>query len=195
MNIYRIITTKRYFGLLLSAALVLLIMMGCKKKTEENNLPVVKMDENVEAEVGDSTVYGECIDAAMNSLTLLTNSGDTVEYVFVGEDGDADVQGGRFQGDKMAVIGVIGKDENTAQKVINITSLMGRWTSLDKNFEIKDGGVVESNVTAESNPYTSWKIFNGHLILSKDTFDIVNLDQDSLYLENDKGIFAFKRQL
>jgi hypothetical protein len=72
---------------------------------------------------------------------------------------------------------------------------MGRWTSLDKNFEIKDGGVVESNVTAESNPYTSWKIFNGHLILSKDTFDIVNLDQDSLYLENDKGIFAFKRQL
>ena len=23
---------------------------------------------------------------------------------------------------------------------------MGRWTSLDKNFEIKDGGVVESHV-------------------------------------------------
>ena len=131
----------------------------------------------------------------MNSLTLLTNSGDTIEYVFVGDDGDADVQGGQFMGDKMAVVGVQGEEENTAHKVINITSLMGRWTSLDKNFEIKDGGVVESNVAAESNPYTSWKIFNGHLILSKDTFDIVNLDKDSLYLENDKGIFAFKRQM
>ena len=95
----------------------------------------------------------------------------------------------------MAVIGVIGEEENTAQKVINLTSLLGRWVSLDKNFEIKDGGVVESTVTAESNPYTSRKVFNGHLILSKDTFDIVNLDQDSLYLENDKGIFAFKRQM
>ena len=185
----------RLTEVMLSAAVVLMMMAGCKKTKDDNNLPVVKVDEEVETEVGDSTVYGECIDAAMNSLTLLTNSGDTIDYVYVGEEGDADVQGGQFPGDKMAVIGVMGKEENTAQKVINITSLMGRWTSLDKNFEIKDGGIVESNVTAESNPYTSWKIFNGHLILSKDTFDIVNLDQDSLYLENDKGIFAFKRQM
>lgn len=193
MNNYRNASTMRFMGIFLMAA-ILLGMVGCKKKTEETQLPVVKVEEEA-AEVGDSTVYGECIDAAMNSLTLLTNSGDTIDYVFVSEEGDADVQGGQFQGDRMAVIGVMGKEENTAQKVINLTSLMGRWVSLDKNFEIKDGGVVESTVAAESNPYTSWKIFNGHLILSKDTFDIVNLDQDSLYLENDKGIFAFKRQM
>ena len=183
----------RLMGLFLMAA-VLISMAGCKKKTEGSQLPVVKVEEE-SVEEGDSTVYGECIDAGMNSLTLLTNSGDTIEYVFVSDEGDADVQGGQFQGDRMAVIGVIGEEENTAQKVINLTSLLGRWVSLDKNFEIKDGGVVESTVTAESNPYTSWKVFNGHLILSKDTFDIVNLDQDSLYLENDKGIFAFKRQM
>lgn len=182
----------RGIGLCLMVA-VALCLAGCKKNKEVSQLPVVKVDEEIEQE-GDSTVYGECIDAAMNSLTLLTNSGDTIEYVFVSDDGDADVQGGQFQGDRMAVIGVTGKDENTAQKVINLTSLMGRWVSLDKNFEIKDGGVVESTVTAESNPYTSWKIYNGHLILSKDTFDIINLDQDSLYLENENGIFAFKRQ-
>lgn len=193
MNNYRNASTMRFMGIFLMAA-ILFGMVGCKKKTEETQLPVVKVEEEA-AEVGDSTVYGECIDAAMNSLTLLTNSGDTIDYVFVSEEGDADVQGGQFQGDRMAVIGVMGKEENTAQKVINLTSLMGRWVSLDKNFEIKDGGVVESTVAAESNPYTSWKIFNGHLILSKDTFDIVNLDQDSLYLENDKGIFAFKRQM
>ena len=78
---------------------------------------------------------------------------------------------------------------------INITSLLGRWISLDKNFEIKDGGVVESSLTAESNPYTSWKIFNGKLVLSKDTFDVLNLGPDSLLLENNKGIFVFKRQV
>ena len=110
-------------------------------------------------------------------------------------DGDTDVQGGMFMGDKMAVIGYAGKEQNTAQKVINITSLLGRWISLDKNFEIKDGGVVESSVAAESNPYTSWKIFNGRLVLSKDTFDVLNLGPDSLLLENEKGIFAFKRQV
>lgn len=193
MKNYCYASTMRLMGLFLMAA-VFISMAGCKKKTEGSQLPVVKVEEE-SVEEGDSTVYGECIDAGMNSLTLLTNSGDTIEYVFVSDEGDADVQGGQFQGDRMAVIGVIGEEENTAQKVINLTSLLGRWVSLDKNFEIKDGGVVESTVTAESNPYTSWKVFNGHLILSKDTFDIVNLDQDSLYLENDKGIFAFKRQM
>ena len=90
---------------------------------------------------------------------------------------------------------VKGEEENTAQKVINLTSILGKWASLDKNFEIKDGGVVESNVAAESNPYTSWKIFNGRLVLSKDTFDVLNLGPDSLYLENDKGIFVYKRAI
>ena len=82
-----------------------------------------------------------------------------------------------------------------ATKVINLTTLLGKWTNVARNFDIKDGGVVESHVSAESKPYTSWKIYNGKLILSTDTFEITNLGPDSLYLENDNGIFAFKRQL
>ncbi len=181
---------SRIAGTLLLAAI---IVVGCKKK-EEHNLPTVNLNTE-EVNEGDSTVYGECVDAAMNSIAVLTNNGDTIEYTYDSSEGDADVQGGVFMGDKMAIIGVIGQEENTARKVINITSLLGRWASLDKNFEIKDGGVVESSVTAESNPYTSWKIFNGKLILSKDTFDVLSLGPDSLYLENDKGIFAYKRQV
>ena len=175
--------------ILLTVALV----AGCKKK-EESNLPTVNLNTE-DVNQGDSTVYGECVDAAMNSIAILTSNGDTIEYVFDAPGEDADVQGGMFMGDKMAIIGVIGEEENTAQKVINLTSLLGKWASLDKNFEIKDGGVVESNVAAETNPYTSWKIYNGRLILSKDTFDVLNLGPDSLYLENEKGIFAYKRQI
>lgn len=180
----------------MAAACLAIAMVGCKEKKTTGTLPVVKVEKNVE-EVGDTTVYGECVDAAMNSIAILTSSGDTISYVFdnVDDGADADVQGGVFLGDKMAIIGICGGEQNTAQKVINITSLLGRWTSLDKNFEIKDGGVVESNVAAETNPYTSWKIFNGRLVLSKDTFDVLNLGPDSLLLENDKGIFAFKRQV
>ncbi len=184
---------------LLPVVLVVMTMLfmacnGCDKKEKVMPPPEIKNEKTGE-EVGDSTVYGECLDAAMNSFTLLTSSGDTVDFQCIGDDEDADVQGGKFIGDRMAVVGIMGDEYNTAQKVINITSLMGRWTSLDKNFEIKDGGVVESSVAAETNPYTSWKIFNGKLILSRDTFDIVSLGPDSLYLENDRGIFAYKRQI
>ena len=175
-------------------ALAAMIVIGCEGKKEKENLPVVIIDNGQEIE-GDTTVFGECVDAAMNSLSLLTSAGDTIEYIFSSEEGDADVQGGQFMGDKMAVIGYETAEANVARKVVNLTSLMGRWVSLDKNFEIKEGGVVESSVAAESNPYTSWKIFNGRLILSKDTFDIVSLSQDSLLLENDNGIYAYKRQL
>ncbi len=69
-----------------------------------------------------------------------------------------------------------------------------KWTSLDKNFDILEGGEVKNNVKAETNPWTSWKILNGKLLLNKDTFAIDKLGSDSLMLENTQGIFVFKRQ-
>ena len=68
------------------------------------------------------------------------------------------------------------------------------WTDIAKNFEIKEGGVVSSNASAESKPYTMWKIYNGRLVLNTDTFDVLALGPDSLWLECDKGIFQYKRQ-
>ena len=98
-------------------------------------------------------------------------------------------------GDRMAVIGYKNQyGEMLASKVVNITTLQGRWTSIDKNFEIQEGGIVASSVKAESHPWTSWKICNCKLILNSDTFEIDNLGADSLYLENHHGIYAFKRQ-
>ena len=73
-------------------------------------------------------------------------------------------------------------------------SQLGKWTSIDKNFEIVEGGDVVNNVKAEVNPWTSWKIVNGKLLLNTDTFAIDNLGPDSLLLENHKGIYVFKRQ-
>lgn len=52
----------------------------------------------------------------------------------------------------------------------------------------------KNNVKAETNPWTSWKILNGKLLLNKDTFAIDKLGSDSLMLENTQGIYVFKRQ-
>ncbi len=147
--------------------------------------------------VVDSTVYGVCgAGTTMHNVELVTDGGDTLVYLVDDADSASQcVQGGLLVGDRLAIMGGKGADgERVAQKVINLTTLLGKWTSLDKNFEILEGGLVKSNIAAESHPWTDWKILNGQLLLNQDTFDIDRLGADSLYLENGSGIFVYKRQ-
>ena len=164
------------------------------RNDKKKNVPVI--DVVADTTAVDSTVYGRCGDGtAMHTLELVTDKGDTIVYTLEGFDTCADVQGGLFVGDRIAVIGerVEGLNEDMfAKKIINLTSLLGLWSSLDKQFEIIEGGTVVSN-TGEPKPYTEWKIINGKLVLSPDTFDIYSLGPDSLYLENDNGIYGYKR--
>lgn len=159
----------------------------------------------VNDETADSTVYGVCGDGtSMHSLQLVTDAGDTLTYTILDSEADLDgevsggivsnVEGGLMAGDKVAVTGLKVDGELIANRVINVTSLLGHWTSLDKNFEIEEGGTVRSSLKAETNPWTSWKILNGQLLLNRDTFDITSLGADSLYIENQNGIYTFKRQ-
>ena len=189
----------RHFRTILALSFVAVAIVACKDKPNTGNMPTVNTEKLKTAE-GDSTTYGICVDATSNTVSIQNSNGDTVQYVCAdvyNDDGkvvDQVVKGGVFTGDRVAIVGKIGEEENLATNIINLTSLMGRWTSLDRDFEIKDGGVVESRVEAETNPYTSWHIFNGKLILSKDTFDVCELGSDSLILENSKGIFGYKRK-
>lgn len=172
--------------------LCVLIVAGCNNKRSAPVIDILPAD----SAVVDTTVYGRCGDGtAMHTLELVTDKNDTIVYTLEGVDTCTDVQGGLFVGDRIAVIGerVNGLNEAMyAKKVINLTSLLGLWSSLDKRFEICEGGAVVSN-TGEPKPYTEWKILNGKLVLSSDTFDIYSLGPDSLYLENDKGIYGYKR--
>lgn len=146
--------------------------------------------------VPDTTVYGVCgKGTSMHSLQLVTDEGDTLTYMVDDADGEPVVKGGLLAGDRLAVVGAKTADgELEAHNVINITTLLGRWLSIDKNFEIREGGLVESSVKAESHPWTTWKICNCRLVLNADTFSIDQLGADSLYIENRDGIYAFKRQ-
>lgn len=175
---------------------LVLMLAACDAKKKQQ---IEDTDEVVE--VNDTTVYGVCGEGtSMHSLEIITDAGDTLVYTLLSQDAEtevetpSDVQGGLMAGDKMAVTGHKTADELVADRVINVTSLLGHWTSIDKNFTIEEGGTVHSAVKAETTPWTSWKILNGSLLLNRDTFCIECLSADSLYLENANGIFTFKRQ-
>ena len=129
----------------------------------------------------------------MNSIVLLTDNGDTIVYLTNPNDTVDVVKGGKLNGDRFAIIGYKEYGDRFMRSAINLTSLLGNWISLDRNFEIKEDGTVTSSLQSEKNPWTSWKIWNGKLILSKDTFEVDNLGADSLALENKNGIFVFTR--
>ena len=150
--------------------------------------------DTLKSEVADSTVYGKCGEGSMmHTLELVTDEDKTLTFT-IDEEKGSNVQGGMMSGDRMAVTYYKTADGNIAHKVINLTTLLGRWTSLDKNFTIHEDGSIESSVPAESKPYTVWTICNAKLILNTDTFEVLTLGADSLELENSKGIFVYKRQ-
>ncbi|MCD8203098.1 MAG: lipocalin family protein [Prevotella sp.] len=168
------------------------IIVGCNDNKAQQNTADASDESGV-----DSTMYGKCGEStAMHILQLIKDNGDSIFISLYDDEYDeicSDVQGGLFVSDQLAVI--TGKDVDGnlyAKKVINLTSLLGKWESVDRSFEICEGGSVVSDKNS-SHPYTEWKIFNGHLILSSDTFDIYSLGADSLFLENSDGIYDYKR--
>lgn len=179
---------KFSLALLFIAAVIVTACSGNKKAS-----PAAEVIDNND-NVPDSTIYGKCGEGtAMHTLELITDKGDSIVYSMEDAGTNTDVQGGLFVGDRLAVIGIKDADGALfAKKIINLTSLLGKWVSIDKDFEIREGGIVISNVK-EPRPYTDWKILNGHLVISADTFDIYSLGPDSLYLENSKGIYGYKR--
>lgn len=182
---------KKLSFLFLAITFLTFSFSACNNKQKKE---IATEDTEEKTSTPDSTVYGVCGEnTAMHTLELITDAGDTLNYVY-GDDDDDPVVGGLLAGDRLAVVpGPEIDGDKTAKKIINLTTLTGKWTSLDKNFEIEEGGVVESHVDAEKDPWTSWKILNGKLVLNRDTFEIDNLGSDSLYLENKDGIFVYKR--
>jgi len=176
---------------LLVLMMVAAMFIGCKN---EKAKPVIEKSTTA-TEVtndGDTTIYGVMLDGGNHSLLLLTNEGDTLEFIENPDDTVEVVKGGKLAGDKFAVISYEEYGDRILRSAINLTSLLGNWKSLDKDFEIKEGGEILSNIEAEQNPWTNWRIYNGKLVLSKDTFEIIELS-DSMELGNDNGNFVFGR--
>ena len=181
---------------LLCCGLIATLAMSCGN----GNKPSSDEDVNDTIAVEDSALYGVIGEStSMNVLTIVTDDGQETALSMNQDTIPTDVLGGLFAGDQITVIKMNDPQDpengmKSVRKAVNITSLQGHWTSLARNFTIKDNGVVESTNDAESNPYKQWKMSNCQLILNADTFDITTLSPDSLILEGKDGVFAYKRQ-
>lgn len=116
----------------------------------------------------DKTIYGICSDGtAMNTLEMLTDSGDTLHLSLVPANEAGKVFGGLQASDRLAV--VADKSGKNAEIVINLNTLLGDWVMPDPldgsdeiGIRIKEGGVAES-IDQSVIIYRTWKIFNGEL--------------------------------
>ena len=116
----------------------------------------------------DKTIYGICTEGtAMNTLEIITDSGDTLRLSLENAQENGKVFGGLQVSDRVAV--VTDKESKEAQVVINLNTLMGDWVMPDPldgsdeiGIRIKEGGVAES-IDQSTIIYRTWKIFNGDL--------------------------------
>lgn len=182
----------------LTGILVLCMVMafvGCNNNKGGKALTPTNSDVTDENLTPDTTIYGVCGEgSAMHTVELIDDDGRVRTFIINPDDSIPVVFGGLLAGDRLAVLYDVVYGDTMATRVINLTTLLGEWVSIDKNFDIQEGGVVTSHVEAETNPWTSWKICNGMLVLNKDTFEILELGADSLYMENKEGVFAYKRK-
>lgn len=179
--------------LLFTASIVFtaLSFFSCNNNAKQES---VENNDTIAVEVKDSAVYGKIGEGTMmHTLEVITDEGETFTFD-IDEYGNSEMMGGMMVGDRVTATYMRGEDGNILQKGINLTTILGRWTSLDRNFTINEDGTIESNVQAESRPYTHWTMVNSQLVLNVDTFDIITLNADSMSIENANGIFVYKRQ-
>ncbi len=142
---------------------------SCGGKQQQQTAEVDQDSENTEELVPrDKTIYGICTDgSAMNTLEMITDSGDTLRLSLTKANEAGKVFGGMQVSDRMAV--VADKTGKEAEIVINLNTLLGDWVMPDPldgsdeiGIRIKEGGVAES-IDQSTIIYRTWKIFNGEL--------------------------------
>ena len=157
----------------------------------------------------EKTVFGICGEgSAMNTLQMITDSGDTLSLSITDAKENGKVLGGYACGDRMAVL--LNDDKTVAQLVINETTLLGNWVMpnpLDGSsfvgISLKDCGIAES-IDQSTIVYKTWRIVNGRIEIQSvregggdeeeiNVYDIVKLDADSLVYKNEEDLFEYGR--
>lgn len=165
----------------------------------------------------DSTLYGLCGEgSAMNTLQLITDTGDTLEISVQEAQDQNHVLGGFSVGDRMAVL--TNKERTKATLVINQTGLLGNWVMPDPidgsdeiGISIREGGIAES-IDNTIISYRTWRIVNGLLELTSvreggieeeesNLYEIISLGNDSLVYKTvglrreEEQTFEYSRQV
>ena len=165
---------------LLFVVIAIALVCACTQEKKTAKPAAVKADIKIE----DTTIYGKCIGAANYTIQIQTVTSDSLEF-YIPEDTLEDnriVLGGLFEEDQYAILGYKDADnQHIANKVINLTTLMGSWAYEATGTSLK----LDEDLT--------W-IMNGKIISNKDTFSIYDLSSDTLTVENKDGIIFLSRQ-
>lgn len=162
---------------LLFAAFAFALVCSCNKEAKIST--AVNNASASDIAIEDTAIYGEFSDAARQTLELMIASDTTKPVTFYIPDDsitskDDIIFGGLLAGSKYAVIAEkdqLGEYDYVAKKIINLTTLMGKW-------------VEENNGdTICLDDEKSW-IKNGQIIVTGEPLDITYLDVDTLKLES-----------
>ncbi len=163
---------------LLFAAIAFALVCGCNNK-DQKPASIMSEGKSTDIVIEDTAIYGNYSDAARQTLELMLASDTTKPVTFYIPDDsittyDDIVFGGIVDGSKFAVIAdkdPLGDYDYVAKKIINLTTLMGKWV------EEHDGD------TLKLDDEKSW-IKNGQIIATGEPLDITYLDVDTLELES-----------
>lgn len=158
----------------------------------------------------DSTIYGFCGRASTSKmLQLITSTDDTLYFDVEEARKKGRVMADYQRGDEIYVLP--DSDRTKALMTINKNHLLGEWVmpspydgSSPAGIVLKDGGEAESFEQQGDILYKSWRIINGRLqvVETRDdgtdidyvqTYDILRMTKDSLYLKNDEESYEYGR--
>lgn len=193
-------------GICMIMATIVLMMGSCGNKSQQ-----VPFDNGDSTDYAvDSTLYGICGEGtSMNSLQMITDTGDTLTIDISAAREKGKVLGGLQVGDRMAV--VPNGDKTEAKIVINQSTLLGNWVmpnpidGIDEvGIRIKEGGIAES-IDQSSIIYRTWRLVRGKLeivlvrdgandVEEQEYYDIVKLQADSLVYCDEEETYEYSRQ-
>lgn len=194
--------------LILCVVSALIVLFGsCGNKAQK--VPFDNGDSAYATKV-DPTMYGVCgVGTSMNTLQLITDTGDTLQLDLTAARDKNQVFGGLQVGDRMAVIA--NDDRKEAVIVINQAALLGNWVmpnpidgSDEVGISLKEGGIAES-IEQSNVIYKTWKLTRGKLeiVLVREggteeeevyLYDLVKLSPDSLIYKDADDTFEYSRQ-
>ena len=184
---------KVFIGMMIAG---IMILSSCGGKQQQQFVEETDSTEVENVIPRDKTIYGLCGEgSAMNTLELITDSGDTLTLSLTNAQEAGQVFGGLHVSDRMAVLANDAKTE--ASLVINMSTLLGDWVmenpidgSSEVGIRIKEGGIAES-IDQSAIIYRTWKIVNGKLEITSvreggaeeeeiNLYDILILGADTL---------------
>jgi hypothetical protein len=190
-----------------------MLFSGCKNKTVESNAGDSIAADSQKVAVTDSTMYGILGEGTgMSCVELITDKGDTLNLVKDNEEtGQSAIMAGDVEyGNRYAF--TMNKQHESLVTLLNLTQLCHAWVqpipgqSGKQGFELQMDGQKASSINMATLTYSSWKIFNGKLILNSksqgngaafdvsDTLTVQTLTDDSLIIRRGDMLDRYARR-